>query len=451
MSEITDVHARQILDSRGNPTIEVDVHLESGNHGRAAVPAGSSTGSREASELRDNDDHYRGRGVSTAISLVNDEVAKLLTGRRPIAQDMIDAALIELDGTPDKSRLGANSILAVSLACARAASNELRVPLWQWLQVDYADPVLPMPMLNVLNGGVHADNGLDFQEYLILPLGARDFPEAIEMSVGVYQSLRDRLRTERLSTGLGDEGGFAPNLESNEHALEFLLAAIEDAGYEPGPQVALALDPAASEFFDGDRYELTTESRTLSRDEMVDYWDRLTQQYPIVSLEDPMAEDDWLGWSTLTERIGGRLQLVGDDVFVTNAEILQRGIEAGIANAALIKLNQIGTLTETLQAIDVADVGGYRSVISHRSGETEDTFIADLAVGTGVGQIKTGAPARSERVAKYNRLLRIQEEMGETVEFARMQRPLQVPPADTAERRPDRSNAASVEAPSDKT
>jgi enolase len=417
VSEIASVHARQIFDSRGNPTIEVDVRLRSDALGRAAVPSGASTGEHEAVELRDGGAAYGGKSVLNAVGHVDGEIADAVKGLDAADQPRLDRTLIELDGTDNKARLGANAILGVSLAAARAQAAELGQSFWRYLAAG-RDPLLPMPMLNVLNGGVHADNPVDFQEYMIVPVGAESFTEAMRIVTETYQELKRTIHSRGLATGVGDEGGFAPNLSSNEAPLELLVAAIEAAGYEPGRQVAIALDPASSEFFSGGAYRLAGEGRTLTAGEMVDYWDRLCGRYPIVSLEDGMAEDDWGGWKTLTERIGSKLQLVGDDIFVTNPAILRRGIDAGIANAILIKLNQIGTLTETLETIALAHEAGYRAVVSHRSGETEDTTIADLVVATGVGQIKTGAPARSERVAKYNQLLRIEEELGGAARFA---------------------------------
>jgi len=418
VSQLVSVHGRQIFDSRGNPTVEVDVRLSSGALGRAAIPSGASTGEHEAVELRDGDPAYGGKGVSQALAHVNVEIADVVKGLEAADQAGLDRVLIELDGTENKSRLGANAILGVSLAAARAHAAELGQPLWRYLAGE-REPLLPMPMLNVLNGGVHADNPVDFQEYMIVPVGASSFTEAMRIASETYQELKRTLRAEGLATGVGDEGGFAPDLKSNEAPIELLIAAIGGAGYEPGRQVAIALDPASSEFFFSDGlYRLSDDGRTLDPAEMVDYWEQLCGRYPIVSLEDGMAENDWEGWKAVTDRLGRGLQLVGDDVFVTNPAILRRGIDAGIANSILIKLNQIGTLTETLETIALAHDAGYRAVVSHRSGETEDTAIADLVVATGVGQIKTGAPARSERVAKYNQLLRIEEELGEDARFA---------------------------------
>jgi enolase len=417
MSVIEVIHGRQILDSRGNPTVEVDVRLVGGATGRAAVPSGASTGSREALELRDGGSAYRGKGVTQAVANVNGEIADAVRGREVSDQRALDDALIELDGTEDKSRLGANALLGVSMASARAAATEAGKPLWRYLGGDDAH-VLPVPAMNVLNGGVHADNPVDFQEFMVAPVGAASFADALRTGAEVYQQLKATLKERGLSSAVGDEGGFAPSLDSNEAPLELLVAAIEAAGYRAGDDVAICLDPASSEFFRDGRYELACEGRSLSSGEMIELWADLSARYPLLFLEDGLAEGDWDGWKQLTDLIGDRLQLVGDDVFVTNPAILRKGIERGIANSVLIKLNQIGTLTETLDTIALARDAGYRCVISHRSGETEDTFIADLAVATGVGQIKTGAPARSERVAKYNQLLRIEEELGDAARYA---------------------------------
>jgi enolase len=417
MSDIERVHARQILDSRGNPTVEVDVSLVSGASGRAAVPSGASTGTREALELRDGGKAFGGKGVVGAIQNVNGEIAAAMVGVDADDQRGLDDRMIELDGTDGKTRLGANAILGVSLAAARAAAADSGEPLWRHLGGAEAD-LLPVPTMNVLNGGVHADNPVDFQEFMIAPVGAGSFAHAMQMGAEVYHELQRTLRSRGLSTAVGDEGGFAPALDSNEAPLEVLVSAIDAAGYRPGEDLSICLDPAASEFFKDGRYELAGERRSLSSEEMVDYWSTIAGRYPVLSLEDGMAEQDWDGWRRLTERLGSRLQLVGDDIFVTNPAILREGIERGIANSILIKLNQIGTLTETLDTIALARDAGYRAVISHRSGETEDTFIADLVVATGVGQLKTGAPARSERVAKYNQLLRIEEELGERAGYA---------------------------------
>ena len=417
MSAIEHVYVRQIFDSRGNPTIEVDVRLSSGAWGRAAVPSGASTGTREALELRDGETAFGGKGVSRAIENVNGEIADAVKGNDATDQRALDEAMIGLDGTDGKTRLGANSILGVSMAAARAASAEADVPLWRYLGGEEAG-LLPVPTMNVLNGGVHADNPVDFQEFMIAPVGAGSFAQAMRMGTEVYHELQRTLKARGLGTAVGDEGGFAPALDSNEAPLELLVSAISSAGYRPGDDVAICVDPAASEFFKEGRYELAGEGRSLSSEEMVEYWSTIPDRYPVVSLEDGMAEQDWDGWRRLTEELGSRLQLVADDIFVTNPAILREGIERGVANSILIKLNQIGTLTETLDTIALAREANYRAVISHRSGETEDTFIADLVVATGVGQIKTGAPARSERVAKYNQLLRIEEELGELARYA---------------------------------
>jgi enolase len=411
MSQIEHVHARQILDSRGNPTVEVELSLRSGAWGRAAVPSGASTGEHEATELRDGGSDWAGKGVTRAVENVNGEIATTIRGEDASAQAALDRMLISLDGTPNKARLGANAILAVSLAAAHAASAEERLPLWRYLGGETAH-VLPVPMMNVLNGGAHADNAVDFQEFMIVPVGARSFSEGLRWATEVFHELKAQLRARDMSTSVGDEGGFAPDLGSNAEALEVLTATIGAAGYAPGDQVAIALDPAVSELYRDGAYVLEHEGRTLSADELVDYWEELAGRYPIVSLEDGMAEDDWDGWKALTARLGGRLQLVGDDLFVTNTDRLKRGIESGVANSILIKVNQIGTLTETLAAIRMAREAGYTAVMSHRSGETEDVTIADLAVATGCGQIKAGAPSRTDRVAKYNQLLRIEEALG---------------------------------------
>jgi enolase len=411
VSSIEQVHGRQILDSRGNPTVEVDVLLQSGAAGRAAVPSGASTGEFEAVELRDGGDAWAGKGVTKAVANVNGELAEAVKGLDPADQAELDRTMIELDGTPNKARLGANAILGVSLAAAKAAAAEAGSPLWKYLGGSEAH-VLPVPMMNVLNGGAHADNKVDFQEFMIMPVGAPSFSEGLRIGVEVFHALKRTLHDRGLSTAVGDEGGFAPDLDSNEAALEMLIAGIEAAGHRPGDDVAIALDPATSEIFDGGAYVLEHEGRTLSSEEMADYWADMASRYPIVSIEDGMDEEDWDGWKRLTERIGDKLQLVGDDLFVTNTERLKRGIELGVANSILIKVNQIGTLTETLAAMRMAEEAGYSAVMSHRSGETEDTTIADLAVATGCGQIKTGAPSRSDRVAKYNQLLRIEEALG---------------------------------------
>src|ERR1700722_19937049 len=416
MSQIEHVHARQVLDSRGNPTVEVELSVKSGAWGWAVVPSGASTGEFEATELRDGGAAWLGKGVSKAVDNVNGEIATAIRGMDAAAQAALDRTLITLDGTPNKSRLGANAILAVSLAAAHASAADERLPLWRYLGGETAH-VLPVPMMNVLNGGAHADNHVDFQEFMIIPVGARSFSEALKMGAEVFHHLKRALHEKGLSTAVGDEGGFAPDLNSNEEALEILIEGIRAAGYVPGDQVAIALDPAVSELYKDGAYVLEHEGRTLTADELASYWSELAGRYPIVSLEDGMAEDDWTGWTTLTDRLGNRLQLVGDDLFVTNTQRLKRGIDTGVANAILIKVNQIGTLTETLAAVRMARDAGYAVVMSHRSGETEDVTIADLAVASGCGQIKTGAPSRSDRVAKYNQLLRIEEALGPEARF----------------------------------
>jgi enolase len=416
MSQIESVHARQILDSRGNPTVECELTLRSGASGRAAVPSGASTGEFEATELRDGGDAWLGKGVSRAVSNVNGEIAAAVHGADAFDQAGLDRALIDLDGTPNKSRLGANAILAVSLAAAHAAAAEERQPLWRYLGGEGAH-VLPVPMMNVLNGGAHADNKVDFQEFMVVPAGAATFSDCLRVGDEVFHHLKRTLHDRGLSTAVGDEGGFAPDLDSNEAALQALVEGIKAAGYRPGEDVAIALDPATSEVHRDGAYVLEHEGRTLSSDELAGYWADLAGRYPIVSIEDGMDEEDWDGWRMLTERVGERVQLVGDDLFVTNTERLRRGIDAGVANSILIKVNQIGTLTETFDAIRTAREAGYTAVMSHRSGETEDVTIADLAVATGCGQIKTGAPSRSDRVAKYNQLLRIEEALGADAEF----------------------------------
>jgi enolase len=416
VSQIERVHARQILDSRGNPTVEVEIGLRSGAHGHAAVPSGASTGEFEATELRDGGEAWGGKGVGRAVENVNSPIAEGVTGLDAADQQGLDDALIALDGTPNKSRLGANAILGVSLAAAHAQAAEEGLALWRYLGGDAAR-VLPVPMMNVLNGGAHADNKVDFQEFMIVPCGAASFSQCLRMGAEVFHALKATLHDRGLSTAVGDEGGFAPDLGSNEDALKMLVAGIEAAGYAPGEDVAIALDPAASELYRDGSYVLEHEGRALSAAELADYWSDLVQRYPIVSIEDGMDEEDWDGWKTLTERIGAGVQLVGDDLFVTNTERLARGIELGVANSILLKVNQIGTLSETLQAIAMAREAGYTAVMSHRSGETEDVTIADLAVATGCGQIKTGAPSRSDRVAKYNQLLRIEEQLGADAQF----------------------------------
>jgi enolase len=416
MSEIARVHGRQILDSRGNPTVEVDVVLRSGASGRAAVPSGASTGDFEATELRDGGEAWQGKGVTRAVANVDGEIAAAIGGFDASDQVAVDRALVELDGTPNKSRLGANAILGVSLATAHAQAAEEGLELWRYLGGAEAR-VLPVPMMNVLNGGAHADNKVDFQEFMVVPAGASTFSDCLRMGTEVFHALKRTLHERGLSTAVGDEGGFAPDLASNEDALKMLLAGIRAAGYDAGGEVAIALDPATSELYSDGAYVLEHEGRTLDAAGLSDYWADLAERYPIVSIEDGMAEEDWTGWKALTDRIGAGVQLVGDDLFVTNTERLRRGIEAGVANSILIKVNQIGTLTETLEAIAMAREAGYTAVMSHRSGETEDVTIADLAVATGCGQIKTGAPSRSDRVAKYNRLLRIEEQLGDEARF----------------------------------
>jgi enolase len=416
VSFIEQVIGREVLDSRGNPTVEVEVVLDSGSVGRAIVPSGASTGSFEAVELRDGDERYRGKGVLHAVANVNGEINDILEGADALDQRGVDLALIDADGTPNKARLGANAILGASLATARAATEELGLPLFRYVGGSDAH-VLPVPMMNVVNGGVHADNSIDLQEFMIMPVGAASFSEALRWGVETYHSLANVLKVRGLSTAVGDEGGFAPDLASNEEAVTILVEAIEAAGRVPGEEIAIAMDPASSELFKDGNYVLAGEGRTLSSAEMVDYWVDLVGRYPIVSIEDGMAEEDWDGWAALTRALGSTVQLVGDDLFVTNEERLSRGIAADTANAVLIKVNQIGTLTETLGTMSRATRSAYACVMSHRSGETEDTTIADLAVATNCGQIKTGAPARSDRVAKYNQLLRIEEMLGETAAF----------------------------------
>ena len=416
MSEIVSVTGREILDSRGNPTVEVEVTLDSGATGRAAVPSGASTGEHEAVELRDGGSRYLGKGVNTAVGFVNGEIADLLHGVDAFEQRAIDIGLGSLDGTDNKRRLGANSILGTSLAVAKAAADDLQLPLWRYLGGPNAH-VLPVPMMNVVNGGAHADNTIDMQEFMVMPVGAPSFREALRWGTETYHTLKKVLHDRGLSTAVGDEGGFAPNLATNEDAIKILLEAIEKAGYTPGEDIAIAMDPAMSELFKDGAYHLTGEGKVLSPDEMVAYWQRLVEAYPIVSLEDGMAEDDWEGWAALTAAVGSKVQLVGDDVFVTNVSRLRMGFERKVANSILVKVNQIGSLTETLDAVELATRHGYSSVMSHRSGETEDATIADLAVATNCGQIKTGAPARSDRVAKYNQLLRIEEALGEQAAF----------------------------------
>ena len=416
MSAIERVHARQILDSRGNPTVEVDVVLASGATGSAAVPSGASTGEFEAVELRDGGEAWGGKGVTNAVANANGELAGAVKGLDASDQEALDRAMIAADGTPNKGRLGANAILGISLAAAKAAAAEAGQPLWRHLGGDDAH-VLPVPMMNVLNGGAHADNKVDFQEFMVVPAGAPSFSEGLRTGAEVFHALKRTLHDRGLGTAVGDEGGFAPDLGSNEEALQMLIEGIEAAGHTPGEDVAIALDPATSEIYTEGVYRLEHEGRDLSADELAAYWAEMAERYPILSIEDGMDEEDWDGWKALTERIGERVQLVGDDLFVTNTDRLGRGIELGVANSILVKVNQIGTLTETLEAIAMAREAGYTAVMSHRSGETEDTTIADLAVATGCGQIKTGAPSRSDRVAKYNRLLRIEEELGGAAEY----------------------------------
>ncbi len=419
MPEITGVYAREILDSRGNPTVEVEVEVEEEIIGRAAVPSGASTGSREALELRDGEaGRYMGKGVQKAVSHVNETLGPAIEGLDPTDQRMIDQTLIERDGTPSKKNLGANAILGVSMANARAAAGLSMLPLYRYLGGAGAR-LLPTPMLNIINGGAHADNNVDIQEFMILPVGFDDFQEAIRCGAEVFHTLRKVLKGKGLATGVGDEGGFAPNLGANNEAFDLILEAIDKAGYRPGEDVMLGIDAAASEFFEDGAYKLAGEGRTLSSEEMVKWYREMIDNYPmLVSIEDGMAEQDWDGWAALTEEIGGRCQIVGDDVFVTNPEILREGIAKRVGNSILIKLNQIGTVSETFDAIEMARNAAYRAVISHRSGETEDTFIADLAVATGVGQIKTGAPCRSERTAKYNQLIRIEEDLADAARYA---------------------------------
>ncbi|HRX14805.1 MAG: phosphopyruvate hydratase [Spirochaetes bacterium] len=413
---IEDVHGREIIDSRGNPTVEVDVVLSTGELGRAAVPSGASTGVHEAVELRDGDDRYLGKGVEKAVANINTEIYEHITGFSAIDQIEVDRAMMELDGTKNKGRLGANAILGVSLALAKAAADDCSLPLYRYIG-GVAACELPVPMANILNGGAHSDAPIDIQEYMIMPVGASSLKEGLRMVAEVFHTLKKILKEMGLSTAVGDEGGYAPNLDNNEHPLQVIIQAIEKAGFKPGvdKDIAIALDPASSEFYDDKKKKYVfakSDKRELSSDEMVDYWEDLVNRYPIISIEDGMAEDDWDGWKKLTDRIGDRVQLVGDDLFVTNTERLKKGIEMGVANSILIKVNQIGTLTETLEAIEMAKKAGYTAVISHRSGETEDTTIADIAVATNAGQIKTGSASRTDRIAKYNQLLRIEEQLG---------------------------------------
>jgi enolase len=418
MSLIEQIWAREILDSRGNPTIEAEVVLEDGTTGRAAVPSGASTGENEAVELRDGDDlRYLGKGVLNAVENVNEKISRELEGLDALDQTLIDETMLGLDGTPTKSNLGANAILAVSLATARAAASALEIPLYRYIGGANAK-TLPVPMMNILNGGAHADNNVDFQEFMVMPVGAESFAEALRMGAEIFHNLKNVLKSRGYSTGVGDEGGFAPNLKSNEEAVETILEAIGKAGYNAGDNVMLALDPAASEFYkDGSYVFKKSDNRVLSSEEMAAYWTDWCDKYPIISIEDGMAENDWTGWKNLTDSVGDRVQLVGDDLFVTNVRFLQRGIDEGAANSILIKVNQIGTLTETLDAIELARTHNMTAVISHRSGETEDTFIADLAVATNAGQIKTGSLCRSDRIAKYNQLLRIEEDLGDSATY----------------------------------
>jgi enolase len=416
MSKISHVAAREVLDSRGNPTVEVDVTLSSGATGRAIVPSGASTGAHEATELRDGGTRFKGKGVLTAVANVNGEIATALVGSDASNQTAIDNRLCELDGTPNKSRLGANAILGASLATAHASAAERKLPLFASIGGDEAC-VLPVPMMNVLNGGVHADNNIDLQEFMIMPIGASSFSEGLRWGVETYHTLKSLLHDRKLATAVGDEGGFAPNLASNEDAIAILVDAIEAAGFKPGIDIAIALDPAMSELYKDGKYHLAGEGQVFSSDQLVAWWTTLVNKYPIASIEDGMAEDDWAGWSSLTKALGTRVQLVGDDLFVTNVKRLQRGIDESVANSVLIKVNQIGTLTETLNTISLARNNHYTSVMSHRSGETEDATIADLAVATNCGQIKTGAPARSDRVAKYNQLLRIEQRLGSNAKY----------------------------------
>jgi enolase 1/2/3 len=416
VSAIEHVLGREVLDSRGNPTVEVEVHLASGAKGRAIVPSGASTGEHEAVERRDGGDRYGGKGVLDAVDAVNGQIRDAIAGMEALDQRGIDDELITLDGTDDKSRLGANAILGTSLATAKAAADELELPLYRYVGGANAH-VLPVPMMNVVNGGAHAENNVDLQEFMLIPVGAASYTEALQWGVETYHVLKRVLHERGLSTAVGDEGGFAPDLASNEEAIRVLVEAIEKAGYTPGEQIGIALDPATSEIYRDGRYHLTSEDRVLTAEDLTAFWVDLVDRYPIVSIEDGMAEDDWDGWKLLTDALGDRVQLVGDDLFVTNVERLERGIQAGVANAILVKVNQIGTLTETLETVDRATRAAYASVMSHRSGETEDTTITDLAVATNCGQIKTGAPARSDRTAKYNQLLRIEDDLDESASF----------------------------------
>jgi enolase len=419
-TSIVDIHAREILDSRGNPTVEAEVSLGDGSMGRAAVPSGASTGEHEAVELRDGDqERYLGKGVLQAVENVNVAIARVLEGADASRQSEMDKAMLDLDGTPNKARLGANAILAVSMACARASAISLKTPLYRYLGGVGAN-ILPVPMMNILNGGAHADSNVDFQEFMAMPVGAESFSEALQWGAEIFHTLKSVLKKRGYNTAVGDEGGFAPSLKANVEAIELILEAMEQAGFSAGEDVAIALDPAASEFFDKEKGKYVfkkSDKSVKSAQEMVRFWADWVRQYPIVSIEDGLAEDDWEGWGMLTRELGDKIQLVGDDLFVTNTERLSRGIEAGVANSILVKVNQIGTVSETLDAIDLARRNGYTAVMSHRSGETEDTFIADLAVATGVGQIKTGSASRTDRIAKYNQLLRIEEELGDSAKF----------------------------------
>ncbi|MFD0702920.1 phosphopyruvate hydratase [Slackia equolifaciens] len=422
MSIIFDVYGREVLDSRGNPTVEVEVTLDDGSFARAIVPSGASTGAFEAVELRDGDkERYLGKGVQNAVANVNEEIAEALIGMDACDQRAIDAEMIELDGTPNKGRLGANAILGASLAVARAAAESAELPLYKYVGGVNAN-VLPTPMMNILNGGVHADNNVDFQEFMIMPVGAESFAEGLRWCAEIYHTLKKVLHDAGLGGGVGDEGGFAPNLKTNEEPLKYIAEACEKAGYKPGTDIMFAMDPASTEYYNAETgmYELAGEGVSYTSEQMVDYWEKLVDKYPIISIEDGMAEEDWDGWKMLTDRIGDRVQLVGDDLFVTNPARLKKGIELGVANAILVKVNQIGSLTEALEAVQMAKQAGYACVISHRSGETEDTTIADLSVATNAGQIKTGAPCRSDRIAKYNQLIRIEEELEGSAQYAGM-------------------------------
>ena len=422
MSIIFDVYGREVLDSRGNPTVEVEVTLDDGSFARAIVPSGASTGAFEAVELRDGDkERYLGKGVQNAVANVNEEIAEALIGMDACDQRAIDAEMIELDGTPNKGRLGANAILGASLAVARAAAESAELPLYKYVGGVNAN-VLPTPMMNILNGGVHADNNVDFQEFMIMPVGAESFAEGLRWCAEIYHTLKKVLHDAGLGGGVGDEGGFAPNLKTNEEPLKYIAEACEKAGYRPGTDIMFAMDPASTEYYNAETgmYELAGEGVSYTSEQMVDYWEKLVDKYPIISIEDGMAEEDWDGWKMLTDRIGDRVQLVGDDLFVTNPARLKKGIELGVANAILVKVNQIGSLTEALEAVQMAKQAGYACVISHRSGETEDTTIADLSVATNAGQIKTGAPCRSDRIAKYNQLIRIEEELEGSAQYAGM-------------------------------